>query len=271
MTAHSTQNPEHRNKPSSLLFDDKARALNKHRIKSTFAQHDFLFRYICDDIIERLTLIKDHNFERILCLGDRFSVSFEDNLKEQTAAKEMIFCLPDYADIKDLEDKSFDCIIAPFSLHNINHLNDCLNSIRNLIKPKGLFLASLPGERTLHELRTSLIKVESYLKGGTTPRIIPFINKEQLGRVILNAGFILPVIDRDLLNVTYPDTIQLMHDLRYMGESNILNSRSRTNPGKAFFKFTEEFYKKEYTNPDGRITATFDLMNLIGWTKDDTD
>ncbi len=249
---------------NNLLFDDNARKRSHQKAELHFRQHDFLFRHVCDDIVERLSMIRG-DIKNVLCLGTRVPASFESTLKNRAGVKRMTISALDKAPFT----KIFDCIISPLSLHNVNHLPVVLKHIRHSLKPNGVFLAALPGEKTLHELRASLIETETALKNGTSPRVLPFIDKEQIGHQLLQAGFTLPVIDRDLLTVTYRDIYALMHDLRYMGESNILTGRNKIYPGKSFFEHAQTVYHERFAYPDGRLPATFDLMYLIGWTKED--
>ncbi len=51
-------------------------------------------------------------------------------------------------------------MISPLSLHTVNDLPGALIQIRRCLKPDGLFLAALPGGRTLFELRECLMQAE---------------------------------------------------------------------------------------------------------------
>ena len=56
-----------------------------------------------------------------------------------------------------------------------------------------------------------------------------------------------------------------MLELRAMGEANALAERSRSFAPRRLFEETETNYRSAHALPDGRVTATFDLIFLTGW------
>jgi hypothetical protein len=73
------------------------------------------------------------------------------------------------------------------------------------------------------------------------------------------------VIDQDRVVVRYPDPIALMRDLRAMGASNALVERSRRPLRRSVLMRAAEVYHERFTDPDGRIRATFDIISVSGW------
>ncbi len=167
--------------------------------------------------------------------------------------------------ILPVENACLDLFLSNLTLHAIHDLPGLLVQIRNALKPDGLFLAAMPGGETLYELRDSLMQAELRIKGGASPRVYPFADKRQTGTLLQRAGFALPVVDSEIIKVTYPDIYALMRDLRGMGESNALTARDRRNPGKELFRTANDYYKRRYPAGDGRIEATFEVIYLIGW------
>lgn len=161
---------------------------------------------------------------------------------------------------------SMDLIRSNLMLHTVNDLPGLLLQIRKALKPDGLFVAAMFGGESLYQLRKCLMDAEMELKGGASPRVFPFIDKQQAGALMQRAGFALPVIDSEMVTVTYQNMFKLMADLRGMGENNILHARDRRNPGKAFFMRAAELYQERYAEDDGRICATFEMIFLLGWS-----
>ena len=148
---------------------------------------------------------------------------------------------------------SLDAILAGPSLHWVNDLPGALVQMRRALKPDGLFLAVLPGAATLAELRRVLIAAETELEGGAGPRVSPFIDLRDGGDLLQRAGFALPVVDSDMITVTYGDGLALMRDLRGMGEANGVAER-RTGCSRRAPLFTAaERYAELYGDADGRI------------------
>lgn len=163
------------------------------------------------------------------------------------------------------KDASLDLVINTLGLHSTNDLPGALIQIRRALKPDGLFMAALFGGESLMELRHSLMAAEIEMKGGVSPRVFPFADKPQMGSLMQRAGFALPVVDSEIVTVTYPDMFALLKDLRFMGEGNAILARDKTFAGRKFFTKAAEFYAKNFSESDGRIRASFEVIFLIGW------
>ena len=159
---------------------------------------------------------------------------------------------------------SFDLVISNLSLHHTNDLPGALAQIHKVLKPGGLFLAAVPGGRTLYELRAALIEAEEKISGGVSPRLAPSIDPAEAGALLQRAGFTLPVTDREIVMLTYPDAFALMRDLRGMGESNAHTRRLRHPTRRAIFTEAARLYKQHH-NVGDRIPASFEIIFLHGW------
>jgi len=164
-----------------------------------------------------------------------------------------------------LEPDTVNLIVSPLALHLINDLPGTLVRIRRALKPDGLFLAAIPGSGTLAELRDVLLSAEVEMTGGASPRVIPFADVRDVGGLLQRTGFALPVIDAETYTVRYDNLFALMRDLRGMGMTNALAGRSRKRLTKSFFLKAAELYAERYSDPDGRIRATFSIIYASGW------
>lgn len=162
-------------------------------------------------------------------------------------------------------DASLDLVVSALAFHWAADIPGVLTQIRRALKPDGLMIANLLGGETLHELRECLTIAEVELTGGASPRIAPFAELRQLGALLQRTGFALPVIDRDRLTVRYDNAVKLMHDLRAMGATNTLVERNRTPASRRLFLRTADIYAERFSDPDGRIRVTFDIVSLSGW------
>jgi SAM-dependent methyltransferase len=160
---------------------------------------------------------------------------------------------------------SFDLVLSLGSLHWVNDLPGALVQIQRILKPDGLFLAMMPGGQTLRELRDSFEQAEMAAKGGVSPRISPFVDVRDAGGLLQRAGFALPVVDSEMLNVTYTHPLKLMHDLRHMGETNSLRQAPAHFTGCSLMMLAVDHYVRHYGTEDGRIPASFELVTLTGW------
>ncbi len=176
--------------------------------------------------------------------------------------------LPD-DEVLALEPESNDLTIHALGLHWANDPVGQLVQMRRALRPDGMALAVLFGGQTLHELRTAFTEAETEIEGGLSPRVAPMGEIRDLGSLIQRAGLALPVADSVEFKVSYETPLHLMHDLRAMGETNVMLSRRRTPLRRATLLRTCEIYTQNFS-VDGRIEATFELIFLTGWAPHDS-
>lgn len=238
--------PSTSNKPIKV-FDAEARKRASRRAAACDGDFDFLRKHALANIEDRQKDIT-RSFDKVL----RLTPVHWDNEIEAI----------------DADGKDFDLISSVLDMHVVNDLPGLLLQIRRSLKPDGLFLGAMFGGETLYQLRETLTQTELMLKDGTSPRVFPFADKQQMGALLQRAGFALPVIDSEIVTVTYDNLFKLMQDLRGMGETNVIAERSRANPGKEFFMRAADYYQQKFSDADGRIEAAFEIIYLIGWSPD---
>jgi NADH dehydrogenase [ubiquinone] 1 alpha subcomplex assembly factor 5 len=161
---------------------------------------------------------------------------------------------------------SFDLVVASLALHWINDLPGALLQIRRVLRPDGLFLASMPALGTLMELRTALTEAELALAGGASPRVSPFPELADCAGLLQRAGFSAPVVDLEEIAVRYADPLQLLKDLRAAGETNAVRTRSRNVPSAELFPAALAIMRGD----DGRVPANMRLAMMTGWAAGQT-
>ncbi|MGD0634692.1 MAG: methyltransferase domain-containing protein [Beijerinckiaceae bacterium] len=164
-----------------------------------------------------------------------------------------------------LKPESLNLAVSALALQSVNDLPGALVQIRRALKPDGLFLGAMLGGKTLQELRAVLTEAETELLGGVSPRVAPFADVRDMGGLLQRAGLALPVADSDSVIVRYGDLFALMADLRAMGATNPLTDRTKTPTRRALFLRAAALYRERYSDPDGRIRATFEIVSLSGW------
>ncbi|MEL7430320.1 MAG: SAM-dependent methyltransferase, partial [Pseudomonadota bacterium] len=164
----------------------------------------------------------------------------------------------------DTNEDSLDLVTSVFGLHWHNNLPAMLEVVRKKLKPDGLFLAALPGDRTLNELRNSFIEAETEISGNVSLRVDPFGEVRQYGSLLQRAGFALPVVDSEVFTVRY-DTIEaIIRDLRAWGGSGSLQTKPAPLTKQMVLR-AGEIYRKKYADADGRLRATYEIVYLHGW------
>ncbi len=166
------------------------------------------------------------------------------------------------------EEKSLDLAVSLLSLQAMNDIPGLLAQVRRALRPDGLFLGVFAGAGTLAELRESLLVAETELYGGASPRVIPFPDVRDAGALLQRAGFALPVADIETVVVRYDTLFSLMADLRAMGETNSMLDRPRRPGRRDLFARAAQIYAERFSDPDGRIRASFSLVWMSGWAPD---
>lgn len=169
------------------------------------------------------------------------------------------------SEVLPLRPASLDLAVSALAFQFVNDLPGVLAQIRRALRPDGLLLAAFPGGDTLTELRQSFAAAEAECEGGVSPRVSPFADLQDIGHLLQRAGLALPVTDVDRIVVRYDNAFALMRDLRGMGATNILLERRRTATRRATLLRMAQIYSERFSDPDGRIRATFDIVWLSAW------
>ncbi len=181
---------------------------------------------------------------------------------------------PDFAPLRVVADEealpfapaSLDLVVSALALQTVNDLPGVLVQVRRCLKPEGRLIAALLGGDTLTELRESFAAAECELEGGASPRISPFAGPREMGALLQRAGFERPVTDSDHITVRYGAPLDLLHDLRRMGATNPLIERSRIPLRRATLLRALAIYAERFSDPDGKVRASFEVVWLSGWS-----
>jgi SAM-dependent methyltransferase len=256
------------------IFDRSLLRIRQQRARS-LGPETFLLHRVADDLAERLSAVL-RRFEIAVDLGTptdlvRRALAASGKVTwiiaaEFSAGSDRSF-LRVAADEEALPfaDGSLDLVTSALALQFVNDLPGTLVQIRRALKPDGLLLAALVGGESLAELREAIATAESETVGGISPRVAPFADVRELGALLQRAGFALPVIDTERLVVRYDSVFALMRDLRRMGATNVLHERRRKPLRRATLQKMAEIYAQRFSDADGRLRASFEIVWLSGW------
>lgn len=259
------------------VFDRALVRRHRDRAAPAFAEHGFLFEEVAERLADRLLDIRrefpvaldlgahDGAVRRALAGLKGIETLVATDLSPSLAARAGSPAVAADEEFLPFAPASADLVVSNLSLHWVNDLPGALLQIRRTLKPDGFFCASMLGGETLVELRHCLIEAEQLVSGGMSPRVSPFADVRDAGHLLQRAGFALPVVDSDVITVTYADAFALMRDLRGMGETNAVLAR-RTVPASRTLLFeAARLYAERFAEPDGRIPATFQVLYLAAW------
>lgn len=252
-------------------FDRTLRRLRRARAAPRFAGADYLHRRAADEIVERLDLVK-REFRRVLDLGcgrGYLAGRLRARGMEVIAADPALAFAATAGGVQCDEDRlpfadgAFDLAISVGVLDSVNDLPGALLLIRRALKPDGLFLGAFAGAGSLVRLKAAMLAADA-AEGGATPRVHPQIDVRAAGDLLARAGFALPVVDVDSVEVRFSGLAALVGDLRAMGATNVLAARARRPLGRRGLAAAIADFESR-AGPDGKTGERFEILHLLGW------
>ena len=238
-----------------VLFDRDLLRQNKLRARSKFLDHNFLHHEVANRIAENVKFL-NREFKDILEIG-----AMDDYLSKLVNEAGAPYKFMEDAEVLPFEKESFDLILSNLNFHYINQIPQFLINVKEVLKPGGVFIASFFGEENLSELAHVLYETENEIYNGVSPRMPPTIDVKTAASLLQKAGFQNPISDFAKIEVEYSDPLNLLKDLKMMGQGNILTKRSRKFFTKEFLRKISQNYKRIY--PSG--IATFEVVTVTGW------
>jgi NADH dehydrogenase [ubiquinone] 1 alpha subcomplex assembly factor 5 len=264
------------------IFDRRQIRRSLERAAHGLQDADFLVRHAAEELAARAAVIK-RDF-RLAAVSGSHGGTMARLLKARAGkitalslspALPLALACPEpravaSEDALPLPEGVFDLIASVLSLQLVNDLPGALIQIRRALRPDGLFLGALLGGDSLIELRQAFMMAETETTGGVTPRVFPTADVRDMGGLLQRAGFALPVADLEPLTVTYATPLALMRELKAMGAANPLAARSKKPLRRDTLARAIEFYSQHFSEPDGRVRATFEILYLCGWAPHDS-
>jgi malonyl-CoA O-methyltransferase len=158
-----------------------------------------------------------------------------------------------------LSSERFDLAYSSLMLHWCPDLAAVLGEIRRILHFPGLFCFATFGPDTLRELREAWSQIDPF------SHISPFMDMHDLGDALVAAGFVEPVVDRELITVTYESLAGLIRDLKGAGSINSTLGRNRGLTGRNRWQaLSRQFESKR--DSDGRTPVTLEVIYGQAWT-----
>ncbi len=138
-------------------------------------------------------------------------------------------------------------------LHWVDDPQPAFLELHRALEVGGLLMFSVLGPDTLKELR------DAGSKTGINPPLRRFIDMHDLGDMLLAAGFADPVMDMEMLTLTYATPRRLLADQRHLGVRNGMFG------GMGWRDWRRLFHAYEESRVAGRLPATFEILYGHAW------
>jgi len=190
------------------------------------------------------TLAKRYPDAEVIALDYSFAM-----LRQRSAWRRLFS--PQRAVCADLErlpvaPAALDFIWCNMALHWLGDPLPALKEFRRVLAPQGLVMFSTLGPDTLKELRAV----------AGAGRVHDFIDMHDIGDMLLAAGFAAPVMDMEIIEMTYAGATRLVDDLRDTGQTNARADRPRGLAGRAMGERLR-----------GTGSATFEVVYGHAWAQ----
>lgn len=248
----------------SVVNDSTTVWLDKKALRRRVGTHSDIARLIADRLISRLNDIHLAP-RRILEMGGPDSTRYQ--LTEYFSSAEIIVthrtfqtavtAVSDYEALP-FNDRSIDFIFSNLVLHHTFDPKTVLKECYRVLKPGGLMLFTTLGPDTLKELRRCFSSVDSHL------HVHPFTDMHHIGDMLVNEGYLNPVVDMEHLTIHYDSVNSLMQELKNSGGSNALLKRSKGLMGRKAFQHMLFEYEK-LKNSDNHYPATVEVIYGHAW------
>jgi len=156
-----------------------------------------------------------------------------------------------------LANASVDIVFSNLMLQWCDPLGRTFAEVRRVLKPNGFFAFSTFGPDTLQELRAAWSEADGY------SHVNRFTDVHDVGDALVRAGLMEPVLDVERIQITYPDTLALMRDLKAIGAHNVTAGRARGLTGRARLARVQAAY--EAFRREGGLPATYEVIYGATW------
>jgi malonyl-CoA O-methyltransferase len=151
---------------------------------------------------------------------------------------------------------SVDMLWSNLMLPAVDDPLPALREMHRVLAVGGVLMFSSFGPDTLRELR-------AVLPTDAGERVHRFIDMHDIGDALVKAGFSDPVMDMEMLTLTYPDLDALLRDLRAHGLTNASIRRPRGLSGRGGWRAARAAYER--LRRDGRLPASFEVIQGHAW------
>jgi len=154
----------------------------------------------------------------------------------------------------------FDLVLCVGLLDTANQLPLAAAALQLVLKPGGLLLGAIAGGHSLPRLRAAMLAADK-ITGTASPRVHPRIDGPSLAQLLAGAGFTMPVVDVDRVELGYASLDGLVRDLRAMGTTNILAARSR----RPISRRARDIARSVFLDGGERAAERLEILHFAAW------
>ena len=258
-------------------ISDKQRIQKNFNSKAeNYESYAVLQKEVCNRMLERLDLVtlkpaivldagsgtgwgvqgllQRYKKSKVIALDISSTMLQQSRLKGGWLRKPELICAD--AEKIPLADESVDLVFSSLMLQWCS-ADQVFAEFKRILKPNGLLMFSTFGPDTLKELRHSWAQVDDDM------HVNEFKDMHDLGDELIKAGLAEPVMDMDLITLTYQDAKSVMVDLKAIGANTILHKKNKGLVAPNKFKKVIDAYESYRTGD--LIPASFEVVFGHAW------
>jgi malonyl-CoA O-methyltransferase len=156
-----------------------------------------------------------------------------------------------------LAPESLDLVWSNLALHWHPAPHEVLQEWGRIIRPNGLVFFSCFGPATMQELRQALNTA------GLTTATPSFVDMHDFGDLLIEKGFADPVMDQEVLTLTYDTPEKLLRDVKNLGGNPALGRKATLTTRQWRQRLLDALERQR--RPDGRIHLTIEVAYGHAW------
>ena len=265
---------------NSSLIDINSLINSKNKSSKNWCDHNFLFDKISKLLEEKLKELGS-NYDKILLLSADAGESLEytskltftkliflspyrNLLNKKKTQSNKILKVESYFENLPLKNEKFDLIISNLCINNIADRKRHLSELFQLLKAGGLFVCNFFGEKTMYELRNSLISTDEKLFHGAFMRLPVNLKMVEISDLLGQVGFKELVSETISYKIYYKNIRKIFEDLKGIGENKILCNRKKSLMTNNYLNTLNKEYMKKFSDEDG-LRLSCDVVSVSSW------
>ena len=155
---------------------------------------------------------------------------------------------------------AFGLVWCNLTLQWVAELPPAIAEFHRVLEVGGLVTFTTFGPDTLKELRAAFAGVDAH------PHVVRFADMHDIGDMLVEAGFADPVMQMEIVTLTYSDARSMVRDLKAIGATNAAQGRRRGLTGRRRFeRALAALDAMPGRTAEGRIPATFEVIYGHAW------
>lgn len=158
---------------------------------------------------------------------------------------------------------AFDFVWSNLALHWHSRPDLVFPEWQRVLRVGGLLMFSTLGPDTLRELRAAYADAEAVTDCAPRAHVIDFVDMHDLGDMLVESGFEIPVMDQEALTITYKSAASLLADVRRWGAYPFARGAGERLPARTYRALVDALEARR--RDDGTIALSFEVIYGHAW------